>query len=209
MATDEQDWQSSGPSLNSDGSIENRMKAVEPVGSTNTGSAAAPVEPTLELGERAVPGPANIDPQYRDLSGVDREARRQRRARTAVTVLLLVGGIAAVGAWFGRDAIRDALNGDSNGLRPSTWLDSAMNRGSRVVVIDSEPAGARITAGTSEIGTTPWSGDSRLPPGTEITLSLKGHERLTVPLPEGPEPRLSVSLKPLPRRQPKTLQPQE
>ncbi len=195
MAIDDEsdEWSNDGPTLGADGRLEGRLSAVEPAPPSSQGP-AGPTDEALELGERPLPQPANISPEYRDLSHL---RRRERRARVmkALAVVGLLGLLGVAGfALLSRNALRDLTHGGTEGVRDSTPLDRLLNRGTRIVVFDSVPPGATVTAGDTVIGVTPWSGDSSIPSGTELQFTLAGYRPVTEVMPAAAQPRLTVRL---------------
>jgi hypothetical protein len=165
-----------GPALGADGKLERPASA--PLRTPHTSAlrpprAASPATPeVLELAERPRPAPTDYVPPP-----PPPEAHPPSRAPLSLFALLLLAGLAA-GGWF------------AWGYWRTTHPTPAA-----LVFINSEPSGATVRLGGTEVGTTPWAADNAWGPGpVQVEVSRPGYRTWTGSFAGGGPAHLNVRL---------------
>lgn len=164
-----------GGSIDADGHVNRPASAVE----QRFGPAP---EPELELARPTIPPMPEVQPE---------PAPRPRRSRAVLIVgaLLGLGVLVLVGALVFTPSIPipEGVR-DSNAFR-------AMTAAKGQVIVTSEPSGAKVFIGDTEVGVTPWAADNRWSGEVQVRLVARGHAPLTTTFEGGKNQTVEVDLK--------------
>ncbi len=173
----------SGPALDIDGRLVNRLERVEP-----TPTFGATDEP-IELAERQ-PKPAEAPvTEFREAY-----VPRARRfgVRLALVAVVLAAGLFAAAVVLRPDLAKfDQLAT----VKSNSLVDSVLTGGPHATLtVTSTPPGATVTIGGQQVGVTPWAGDN-VWGSAEVVVELPGYKRWSRTLVAGEDATLSATLK--------------
>ncbi len=172
---DDGGWESgAGPVLDPNGHVEGRFAAVNgPSRSTPEPPVPVATEPTpsggpeLELARdiRREPPPPSEWESFPDPS---EPVRPRRNVGTPLFAIGIIAALAAGGWFYGGELWRAAQR----------QLPVGRSAEPAILKVDSEPSGARVRVGESELGTTPLMMDNVWPAGrrVEVEVVLSGYE---------------------------------
>jgi hypothetical protein len=170
----------SGPTLGADGRLENATTPVDP----NEYPAQQQVsDAPIELARSTIPHTEEVLPE-------PPPPPPRRSIALKVIIGALVLGVAVLGGalWLKPsiplpDGVRDS----------SLFHQLSIAKGQ--VIIMSEPMGAKVFIGDSQVGTTPWAADNRWSGDVPVRLEAKGFATFTTTFQGGKDQTLEVDLK--------------
>ena len=166
-----------GPTMDADGNVSRPA-----VPASEQRFEPPPPEPELELAKPTIKPMEEIPPE---------PAPQPKKSRAVLIIAVLIGVGVAVLA--GALLIKPDLP-IPDGVRDSDLFHS-MNAAKGQVIITSEPMGAAVFIGDSQVGVTPWAADNRWVGDVKVRLVAKGYAPFNTSFAGGKDQTLEVDLK--------------